>query len=328
MARKQTLTALALICCSAAASADRLLLEDGETHVTLQGVHQCGDPVDLAVDADDPDLFTAHSRQMQGIIDAAGAALAFECDRLAEIRVEGRLKGLRDPVYRAAASPANDWRIIASQSINDQAEAGENLAPRPEPGYPAATPADDGGNGFELVDLRPGLTVNTTREIIADRFGETPDYDIVSGTMTLDAGGCPTGYDWRMPAPAPEAGWKCLSTRFTDQRDTRLYHIELIQVIRGSDTHPLIQRLVDNFGPPAEQWTAPANQYSGGFAIEQLSWGEAVSHGQGSGRAMRQLEAAVYRRDGVLVTVVTLQDPSLRPGWSAPPPIGGGDLQL
>ena len=69
MASRQKLTAatLALLCSAAPAGADRLLLEDGATHVTLQGSHQCGQPVYLAVDSDDPGLFNKESPQLQRI---------------------------------------------------------------------------------------------------------------------------------------------------------------------------------------------------------------------------------------------------------------------
>jgi hypothetical protein len=146
--------------------------------------------------------------------------------------------------------------------------------------------------------------------------------------MTLATGGCPINYNWQDPSSIPVAGWKCLTARFTDQRDARLHHLELVQVVSGQETRPLIRQLIQKFGSPTDQWsatTAPAGQ---GYSSENLGWGEIIDHNPQDRRPVYQLQAVIYQREDALITIITLQDPSLRPGWTPPTKTAGDGLQL
>jgi len=317
------------LCYAGSVAADRLLLEDGETRTTVIGEYDCGRSVPLAVDSDNPDLFVTDSADLQRIVDAARAILMFECDRIPEIGIEGYLKGLGGIVFQGIARDDTGWRIAATQSIQTRAETAQSQDTVRAAGGAARQSGDDPAEEIQVVGLSLGMPVADAEAAIAQSFGREPRYDMAEGRMTMEDGGCPPDYDWESDVANPQAGWKCLDAHFTDQRDARLYQLDLIQVLDGTDSDVAVERLIERFGTPMAQWTEPGSRIDQNSSeASYLAWGRAVDVSGRTGRAIHELEVVVKPRGNVLVTVVKLYGPSLRPGWNKPDTVGGGDLRL
>jgi hypothetical protein len=77
-------------------------------------------PASVTVEAAQPDLFNSQSPELQRLVDALRAMLAFECPGLPEIQVRGVLKGLREPVYRGTAAPQGNWALQAERTVRSE----------------------------------------------------------------------------------------------------------------------------------------------------------------------------------------------------------------
>jgi hypothetical protein len=307
------------------AAADRLLMEAPGLTATLDQPLQCDKPASVTIEAAQPDLFGTQSPELQRLVDALHAMLAFECPGLPEIQVRGVLKGLREPVYRATAAPQENWALRVERTVRAEVpSAPETAGPAPEAeGSPGAESA-----AYTVAGLSPGMTVEEAGAAVADTFGVRPEYDAQNGLMTMYADGCPQGYPSNERQLAPRAGWKCLRAWFTDQPVPKLYLVELTQVVGGRRTDAVEHALTERYGEPVQgARAAPARENA-----LYLSWGDTVDTGialpPGAPRPSHVLEAAVEPVDDVIVTTVTLYGPGLAThrGRSRPP--GGLDLKF
>lgn len=312
-----------LVVGGAGAAEERLLFDNPDYEVTVAGDYSCGEPVPITVYSDRPELFEAGSVELQRIADAAQAVLALECPRVDVLEMEGRLSGLGEPVYAGVAEAQSGWELAARQSIQSEQyeEAYEDYqaSPGEDDGYGASGSTE----GFTVANLSAGMTVEEARAAVADTFGVEPDYDAGHRILSMRTGGCRADYDWAALSPRPEAGWKCLQAWFTDQRQARMYLLDLVQVIESNDPAAVEQRLVDRFGEPVYRDTQ--NQERGLLhedrsSITVLGWGEVVQSPEAAAAGvpdMHTLQAKVLPIDNVTVVTVNLYRPDLQPGRAA-----------
>lgn len=312
------LSGLILAMQPATAADDRLLFDNPGYTVTMPESYYCNDTVTISVHSDRPGLFESDSAELQRIVDATQAVLAFECPGLHAIQVEGRLSGIGEPVYSGMSERRSNWELTATRSIQSE-HYDRSSSPMDDEGYGAA----DDPHGFSVANLSAGMPVDEARSAVTDTFGVEPDFDIDSGVLTMLAGGCPADYDWAALSPEPERGWKCLSAWFTDQRQARLYLLDLVQVVEPADPEVVAQQLMERFGDPVYRDTR--DREGGGWwgkneEIRMLAWGEIVETrdtGSGEMTDVYTLQAKILPMDDVTVVTVTLYEPGLRPGWSS-----------
>ena len=322
------------ILASQVAWAQRVLLQDSVARVTLDQGFRCGEAAKISVESSQPGLFQRDSPELQRIVDAARAVLLFECSDIPEIRLQGRLAGLAEPVYGGVASPASQWLVQTAQAIQSrtvqEAEADQTTPMQPS----ASQPVEPSEEGLTVANLALGMSVKEASAAISGTFGVEPEYDVARGTLTAQMQGCPGDFDWVKLSPAPRAGWKCLTAWFTDQREARLYRLELIQVVKG-EPQGVEQALIERFGAPAERRTDSlgASWWQSGRQVTGMAWGDAVARPE-AGVALtatlpvHELQAAIESVSGVTVTKLTLYNPSLRPGWPQDKPSKETDLRL
>lgn len=306
----------------------RLLFANPDYDVTMAESFYCDEPVMVTVRSDRPELFEAEATELQRIVDATQAVLAFECPAFDVIRVEGRLAGLDEPVYAGVSERSNDWELVTTQSIQSQAYE-QPAAPMDDDDYGYS----DGDLGFTVANLSAGMSVDEARATVTETFGVDSQFDAGQGVLSMRAGGCPADYDWAAVSPTPERGWKCLSAWFTDQRLSRLYLLDLVQVVEAADPQAIEQQLIDRFGEPVYRDTR--DQGNGWWGkddtMHMLAWGEVVETrdtGNGEREDIYTLQAKVLPIEDVTVVTVTLYEPGLRPGWASEPASGAPDLTL
>jgi hypothetical protein len=311
----------ALTC--APAHAERLVIEGPELSVTTADGAPCGSPVEVTVRSGRPGVFERGSAELQRVVDAVRAALAFECPDLAELRVLGRLQGLPEPVFRGLASAASGWSVEAEQTIRSDAA---------HPGGGAAAGTSGTPDGLALAGLHAGMSLEAARAAIVQRFAAEPQYDPGRGLMTLYAQGCPVGFDWERATPAPQPGWKCLKARFTGDPDPRLARVELLQAVEPGQGAAVEQSLVERFGPPAERREESGRWWRGrADGVLHLGWGPTLAAAQAGGPAgpagepRHALRARIEPGAGAVVTTLTLESQEAPPPGPVP---GRPDLTL
>lgn len=316
--------AAALFAAAAAAqpAGERLLFDNPDYDVLVAEDYYCEQPVRLTVRSKIPELFQADSPELQRIVDGARAVLSFECPTVRGVEIEGVLAGLGEPVYFGVAGPDSGWALTTKQSIQSE----EYGAYQP----PADSGPESSGGGFSVASLAAGMTVDEARAATADAFGVEPAYDARTGVLSMQAGGCPADYDWDAMSPAPEPGWKCLQAWFTDQRQGRLYLMDLVQVIRPADPGTVERQLVERFGEPAARGS---RERGGGWGdeaqtIRTIGWGQVVEAGGGEQPDVHNLQAQILPVEGATVVTVTLYEPGLRPRQAAEPAPDAPDLTL
>lgn len=314
--------------------AQRVLIQDTAARVTLDRPFRCGDVVEIDVESRQPDLFQRDSSGLQRIVDAARAMLSFECNDIPEIRVQGRLTGLAEPVYGGVASSQSQWTVQTVQAIRSRAAAETEASPTSPVQPSPSQPGEPSEQGMTLADLTLGMSVKEATAAISGTFGVEPAYDVSRGTLKVQVQGCPGDYDWVKLSPAPRPGWKCLTAWFTDQREARLYRLELVQVVKD-EPQAVEQLLIERFGAPAERRaeTLGGSWWQSGRPVTGMAWGDTVSRPE-AGVALlatlpvHELQAAIEPASDVTVTKLTLYRPSLKPGWPQDKPSKGTNLTL
>jgi hypothetical protein len=310
-----------------AAPAERPLIRSPGLTATLDQPLRCDQPASVTVEAAHPDLLGPQSPELQRLMDAVHAMLAFECPNLPALEVHGVLRGLPDPIYRGTASARTSWLLQPEQVARSETStppAVQSPAPSPPP-----SPAEV-AEGYAVAGLAPGMTVDEARAAISQAFGVTPEYQAQSGLMVMRAPQCPDGNPWRDPARPPRAGWKCLTAWFTDERIPRLYLLELTQVVENRGLGAVEGALTERFGAPAERKAGqPPWISAGGLGAVQLAWGDPVQPGaafpQNAPRPSHVLEAAIEPVGNAIVTTVVLYGHSVASGAAGSPP---GDIDL
>lgn len=303
----------------APASADRLLIDGPELTVTLARKFECGEPVDITVESKQPLMFKRQSQELQRVLDSVRAMLSFECPRIPEIHIHGRLKGLPDPLYRGVASGRTDWSVQTHRAIRTQEVAKhDSFGATAEEQTRAPHGDQPPDRRLTVVNLSTGMPVEDARTAIAETFGVEPEYDVGQGVLTMHADGCPPDYDWEQVSPPPKSGWKCLRAWFTDQRVAKLYRLELVQVVNSDESEAVAEALMDRFGQPVQRRTEKRGR-RGSWDREQevryLIWGEIVEPGDKNQRPTHGLQAVIETMGDVVVTTLTLYEPSLQSGW-------------
>lgn len=310
------------------AANERLLFDNPGYDVTMAENYYCDEPVTVTVRSDNPEMFEAESAELQRIVDATQAVLAFECPEFHVIRVEGRLAGLDEPVYAGVSERSSNWELATTQSIQSE-EYEEYAAPTGDDDYGST----DGGLGYTVANLSVGMSVDEAQAAVTDTFGVESQFDVGQGILTMRTGGCPAGYDWAALSPTPERGWKCLSAWFTDQRLARLYLLDLVQVVAAEDPEAIAQHLVGRYGEPVYRDTRdqPGGWWGKNNPMHMLAWGEIVETreaGNGEQEDVYTLQAKILPIEDVTIVTVTLYEPGLQPGWATDSDTSGPDLTL
>lgn len=306
------IAALLVVAANAYATGERLLFDNPDYDIFVAEDYFCDQPVRVTVHSGQPGLFEADSPELQRIVDATQAVLAFECPNVRGIELEGRLAGLDEPVYFGVAGPRSDWVLNTKRSIRSE-EYGQ-YQPRADDGGQGAPGA---ARGFTVANLSAGMPVDEARAAVVDTFGVEPAYDVAEGILTMQAGGCPADYDWAALSPSPEPGWKCLQAWFTDQRLARLYLLDLVQVIDSEDPQAVERHLIERFGEPVHRSTRERDSawWQDTRTIHTLGWGEVVEAadaGDAEATDVYTLQAQVLPVGAATVVTVTLYEPELR----------------
>lgn len=230
--------------------ADRVLIDDIDQHVNLNGELDCYGTADITIDTVRPELFEPGSDQLQRLADAVRAILNYECPELSAINLHGILRGLQEPVYSGQLLRQDNWIV--------------KTLPQPAPGPQAILSEAEPELRFELPDtlelrrtdaslplvhIHLGMEVDQVSRIITDQLKATPSYDQRLGLMSLNLRGCPPEFDIEIHRADVQADWKCLRAKFSDRRIARLEQLEFTQVARG-DIESVYQALLDQYGTP------------------------------------------------------------------------------
>lgn len=320
--------ALTLAAGLAQAAAGRVLIQGPDVTATQDAEAACGDPVGVFVESGSPDLFEGGSPELQALVDAVHAVLAFECPRIEEIRLTGGLRGLPEPVYRGTARRSDDWLVHAEETISADAPPPDEAGPPPGgTGSP-----DRESEGYTLIGVHAGMSVDEARAAIAEALGSSPGYDAAEGVMTLQPDACdPPGPDGRGARPA--VGSRCLTAWFTDRRTPRLYMVELRQVVEDRGIDAVEQALTERFGEPSRRsWEAvDRTAAQAGSELLHLGWGRSLdtaASASGAAPFRHELEAFVEPGEGTVLTTVVLTDPELAARDGSAAPEGSVDLKL
>lgn len=314
-----------------ALAAQRALLQSPGMRVMLEDAFECGEPVHVLVEADRPELFEPEATELQRTMDAVRAMLRFECDGIPEIQIRGQLKGLEQSVYEAVVSASTDWLISVRQTIRtgDPDVLLEPAEQDPEPPKETVSP------GLSVANLRTGMSVEEASAAVSGGFGVAPQHDPQTGLLTMYAQGCPEDFDWEALAPDPLPGWKCLRAWFTDERDSRLYRLELLQVVKAGGLSKVEQTLVKRFGDPEDSWsdTQDRGWFKGDREIQRMAWGEVVEsvsaeNAEDVQRPVYELQAALVVVGDAVATTMELYQPSLLPATTDDPDEQSIDLKL
>jgi len=129
--RKFTVAAIALaVTVPGLAFAERLLVQDHDANVYLQNAAVCGAPVQIRVNSNNADAFSGNSIELQRYADVARAMVGFECGDVFEVKVDGHLNGIIEPMFSGVANASTGWLLHSSQSIAQSTDMnGANTSP-------------------------------------------------------------------------------------------------------------------------------------------------------------------------------------------------------
>ncbi len=99
------------------AFAKRLLVQDHAASVYLEQNTNCGAPVQIRVNSNNADVFSGDSIELQRYTDVARALMGFECGDVFEVKVDGYLNGIIDPLFSGVANASTGWLLQVNQSI-------------------------------------------------------------------------------------------------------------------------------------------------------------------------------------------------------------------
>lgn len=305
----------------------RVIFDNPGYQVTAPGDGTyCGQPARVTVESDDPELFERQA-MLQSIVDGVQAVLVYECPDIATVEVNGRLRGITEPIYRGVAHRHSNWNLDTKKSFQSREyEEGSRNGDswdedEPTVGDGETSPAMPASE-FNVANLQTGMTVDNAGATVEDTFGVQPSYDRREGLLSMRTGGCPQDYDWSTLSPVPQAGWKCLRGWFTDQREERLYLLELIQVVEGDQVHSIESLLAQQYGEPVHQRTQEKKPERWQDAPESrtshvMAWGDVVqadTASAGEDQSSRYtLQAHITPIEDVTVLAVTLYQPDMQP---------------
>ena len=116
--RKFTVAAVALAATiPALAFAERLRVQDHDANVYLKNETICGAAVQIRVNSNNANAFSGHSIELQRYADVARAMIGFECGDVFEVKVEGHLNGIIEPMFSGVANASTGWLLHTNQSI-------------------------------------------------------------------------------------------------------------------------------------------------------------------------------------------------------------------
>jgi hypothetical protein len=247
-------------------------------------------------------MLRSDAPEMQRLVDGIRAMLAFECPALREVEVQGRLQGMATTLYRGVAARQAGWRLETFESIRSEAD-GEDVE-IDNTGSPAAA------SGLDIAGIDTGMTVDEARAAVRRAFGGEALYMETERLLTLEAAGCPSGYEPAADAVTPQPGWTCLRGWFSRDAQSRLSRFELIQVAEHGSIDDVLGVLEGRFGPAAVRWIESRD--AGGLWGDKrdavhLAWGDVVGTNVVAGgppRPTYELEAAVERIEGMAVTTL------------------------
>ena len=294
--------------------AQRLLIEAPGLTASLDRAYRCGSAVAVRIEVDRPERFAAGSPQLQSVVDAVHAVLAYECPHLSELRISGQLKGLGQEIYRAVSTRSAGWLIEPLETVRTEAtDVADGLAK--EDGRSAGADPE-----LTVARLARGMSVPAAQAAVRETFGAEVRYDRERQLLTLRGEGCPETYEWTPSARTPEPGWKCLRAWFTRGAEPRLYRLLLVQVVEGAEPAEVERALVARYGEPRQRWLSAreGRWFAADRELTHLAWGRPLERsGPSDGEAGRspayELQASVEGVAGSVVATVILSDPSRKP---------------
>ncbi|MDZ7753450.1 MAG: hypothetical protein U5S82_17850 [Gammaproteobacteria bacterium] len=281
-----------------AAASGRLLLEDPSFHATVSSALDCGAPIHLGLTTPDPALLDADTGDAQRVVDAALAAIRFQCPDITRVTVHGSLQGDAEETFIATAHSRGGWMLKPERTFQlslPPRASGVNRTPlQPSPEAPV----------LMIAGLEPGMSLDAARAAIAANFGTEPRLYDDGPRLAVEENGCRPGGSWQTRSSGAVAGSRCIEAWFTDTRYPRLYRIEYAEVVTGLQSDDATDGLVHRYGKPAVRedatgrWNSPRATH--------LAWGQVHTV---DGASRHPLEATVTPLRELTVLEISLHEP-------------------
>ena len=248
------------------AFAERILIDDAEQRVVLTQALDCYSTAEIRIEAARPELFEGSTQGLQRVADAVRAMLYYECPEVSEIKMQGMLRGLQEPVFNGRSSRRDNW-LVQTLPVSvprdialllDGIQAGEQAADR-------HTSEAFEPEGLSLARMHLGMSLEQVSKTIREHFDARPVYDARQGVMTLNWEHCPGASEQRPGIAEAGKDWKCIEARFSDRRLPELEQLHIVQLARN-DRYSVQQLLVEYYGVPSGQHETSPNGTS------ELSW--------------------------------------------------------
>ncbi len=322
------------------AFAERLLVQDHDASVYLQGESICGAPARIRVTSNNADIFSGDSIELQRYTDVARAIIGFECTHVSEVAINGHLTGIIQPVFTGVANASTGWLLRAQQSISTASVNTPQITTTKPATYPDVTinqaqddryasgSADDATETFDsatndqyeseidfqddiysVAGLQLGMQLDTAMNSVRELFKQAPRYDSAKRLLTVEEGGCYAEYNWDKRPTTPLAGWRCLRAKFDDNPNPAIQHLTLTQVASENKNDEAYQALIERFGQPdVQKETNRAGDPFGIFGkpVKHLAWGESTTNE--TGKTEHELEAIIENWRDVTILTLNLND--------------------
>lgn len=288
----------------ALAAPGRIVLEDPGFRMELAESVHCGAPVALRLTTRDPALLDADTADVQRVVDASLAAIRFRCPGMAQVTVHGDLEGGNRDTFVAVAGKENGWRVVPRQTFRLDLPASKRGDSRAAGGSSAAGPP------LAIAGLRPGMSLEAVRAVLASTFEAEPQVRDGGRKLVVEESGCRTGIDWRNPPAGVRPGWRCIEAWFTRSEYPRLYRVDYAEVVSGQQVDNATRRLVSRYGDPKVNERSTSSQ--GSSSTVHMAWGKEMVMG---GSLRHQLQATVRPLTQMTAVDITLYEPG--PGQTA-----------
>jgi hypothetical protein len=294
------LAVLAGLPAAVAAAPGRVLLEDPAFHATFSSAMDCNAPIDLKLVTPDPALLDSDTGDVQRVVDAALAAIRFQCPNITLVTVRGSLQGDTRETFVAVAERSDDWLVKPERTFRLQVPADTTDVDRT-----GAQPSME-GPVMVLAGLEPGMSLDAARKAIASSFNTEPR-SLDGGTRLLvEENGCHAGSTWQTRFDGAVPGSRCVEAWFTDVRYPRLYRVEYAEVVTARQSRDATASLVRRYGEPLVRENSAASRDDRPRATH-LAWGTAQTV---DGNLRHPLQATVGPFRDLTVLEISLYDMS------------------
>ncbi len=264
------LAMLAGLPAAATAAPARVLLEDPAFHATVSSAMECRAPIDLMLITPDPALLDSDTGDVQRAVDAALAAIRFQCPDITRVTVRGSLQGDTRERFVAVAARSGNWLVKPERTFRLQVPADTTGDNRTGPRSSVKGPV------MNLAGLEPGMSLDAARKAIASSFNTEPRLLDGGTRLVVEDNGCRAASTWQTRFDKAVPGSRCIEAWFTDVRYPRLYRVEYAEVVTARQSREATASLVRRYGEPAVREVDAASRRDQRRAT-RLAWGEAQS---------------------------------------------------